>query len=121
MNGWEILARQDLPVYHYRPTSTANGRLRGLFRMGQMDASFGSHPLFEAVKCARRVQVTPFLIGSFVRYSGYLSWKLSGRKPSIPAEKAAFLRKEQLAKLGRWARPFGSRPPGDLKLSAPGS
>jgi biofilm PGA synthesis N-glycosyltransferase PgaC len=99
MAGWDIRARRDLAVHHYRPTSTASGVWRGAFRMGLMDASFGSHPLFEAIKCLRRINVQPFLLGSLVRYAGFLYWKLSGRKPAIPAEKAEFLRNEQISKL----------------------
>ncbi len=119
MAGWEILARRDLPVYHYRPSSTANGRFRGLFRMGQMDASFGSHAIFEAIKCGRRITAKPILIGSLVRFAGYLSWKLAGRKPSIPAGKAAFLRKEQMAKLKRSFRVSADlRPPETSKPAA---
>jgi glycosyltransferase involved in cell wall biosynthesis len=119
MAGWDRLARRDLPVYHYRPSSTANGRYRGLFRMGQMDASFGSHPIFEVIKCCRRLTARPFLAGSVVRFAGYLSWKLSGRKPSIPAEKAAFLRREQMAKLKRSFRvPAGIGPTAASKRAA---
>jgi poly-beta-1,6-N-acetyl-D-glucosamine synthase len=121
MAGWDRRARKDLPVLHYRPSSTASGRYRGLFRMGQMDASFGSHPLFEAVKCCRRLTAKPFLIGSIVRFSGYLSWKLAGRKPSIPADKAVFLRNEQKARVRQWLRPFGGKTENELKLSSPRS
>ena len=52
--GWTVQAIPALPAYHHRPTSSADGRLRGLFRLGMMDASFGSHPLFEVLKCVRR-------------------------------------------------------------------
>ncbi len=51
--GWAVYALPDLTAYHYRPTSSADGRLKGLFRLGLMDASFGSHPLFEVFKCVR--------------------------------------------------------------------
>ena len=113
MAGWDILARRDLALLHYRPTSSAGGIWRGMFRAGLMDASFGSHPLFEFCKCCRRLNVKPYLLGSLVRFAGYLSWKLAGRKPSIAAEKAAFLRKEQLTKLKRSFRlSVASRLPG---------
>jgi poly-beta-1,6-N-acetyl-D-glucosamine synthase len=105
--GWEILTRPDLHIFHYRPTSSAGGIWRGKFREGLMDASFGSHPVFEFFKCCRRVTSFPFLLGSFVRFAGYLWWNITSRKLVIPAEKVRFLRKEQLAKLCRWARPSG--------------
>ena len=104
MAGWEVLVRTDLPILHYRPTSSAGGIWRGLFRAGLMDASFGSHPIFEFLKCCRRIPVHPFFLGSVVRYCGFLWWKLAFRKPLIPAEAVTALRKEQLSKLRAWMR-----------------
>ncbi|MBL1264888.1 glycosyltransferase family 2 protein [Candidatus Methylomicrobium oryzae] len=106
MKGWEIQTRPDLHILHYRPTSSAGGIWRGKFREGLMDASFGSHPVFEFLKCCRRMTNHPFLLGSLIRFSGYLWWNLTRRKPLLSPEKEAFLRKEQLAKVHGWARSF---------------
>jgi len=111
--GWEIRTRADHKILHYRPTSTAGGKWRGLFRSGLEDASFGNHPLFELFKCGRRVMNPPVVLGSVVRFCGYLWWNLSGRDAVIPTEKVAFLRKEQMAKLRRRVWP--------LTLSRPGT
>lgn len=100
--GWQLRTRTDLHVLHYRPTSSAGGLLRGIFRAGLMDASFGSHPLFEVFKCARRLATPPILLGGLVRFAGYLWWSITGRGPLISPEQVAFLRCEQLAKLRRW-------------------
>jgi len=110
MAKWDLLTRPDLHILHYRPTSSANGIWRGRFHAGLSDASFGSHPIFEFLKCCRRVTTRPLLFGSVVRYSGYLWWRLSGRKPVIKPEEVAFLRKEQVAKLRRWAGSLGGKP-----------
>ena len=104
MAGWELLTRPDLRLLHYRLTSSAGGIWRGKFRAGMMDASFGSHPLFEFCKSCRRLPSRPFVFGSLLRLGGYSWWKLSGRKPLITPEQVAFLRKEQVAKLRRWLR-----------------
>ncbi|MGZ8941491.1 MAG: glycosyltransferase [Methylobacter sp.] len=106
IKGWEILTRPDLHILHYRPTSSAGGIWRGKFREGLMDASFGSHPAFEFLKCCRRVTTPPLILGSFVRFGGYVWWHLTRRKPIITNEKVDFLRKEQLAKLRSWAWPL---------------
>jgi glycosyltransferase involved in cell wall biosynthesis len=106
MAGWEILTRPDLHIHHYRLTSSAGGIWRGKFRAGMMDASFGSHPIFELIKCCRRATGRPFVLGSIVRFSGYIWWRLAGRKPLIAREKVAFLKKEQTAKLRGWVWPF---------------
>jgi glycosyltransferase involved in cell wall biosynthesis len=111
MLGWEILTRPDQKVFHYRPSSSAGGRWRGMFRSGLEDASFGYHPVFELFKCARRMATRPYVLGSAVRLGGYLSWKLSGRAAVIPAEKVAFLKKEQMAKLRRCLWPLARTRP----------
>jgi poly-beta-1,6-N-acetyl-D-glucosamine synthase len=108
MAGWEISTRPDLHILHYRPTSSAGGIWRGLFRAGMMDASFGSHPIFEFFKCCRRITTHPFLLGSVVRFCGFLWWQITARKPLLNPEKVAFLRKEQLAKLRRWTTSLGT-------------
>jgi poly-beta-1,6-N-acetyl-D-glucosamine synthase len=106
MAGWEIITRPDLHLLHYRPTSSAGGIWRGRFRAGLMDASFGSHPVFELFKCCRRLTSHPILFGSVVRMCGYNWWMLSGRKPIVDADTVGFLRQEQLGKLRRWTRSF---------------
>ncbi|WP_024296783.1 glycosyltransferase [Methylomicrobium lacus] len=100
--GWEVIACPELPVFHYRPTSSSDGRWRGLFRLGMMDASFGSHPFFEFFKCARRIAESPVLIGSAIRFCGYVWWNVSGRSPLLQPEKIVYLRKEQLSKISHW-------------------
>ncbi len=110
MFGWRILTRPDLHILHYRATSSAGGIWRGRYRSGMMDASFGSHPLFELVKCCRRIPGHPFFLGSFVRYCGYLRWHLAGRKPLIPADTVKALRAMQLKKLHGWVTSFGAEP-----------
>ena len=104
MSGWEVQAFPELPIYHYRPTSSAGGRWRGLFRLGMMDASFGSHPIFEVFKCARRVVERPLFISSIIRFAGYAWWNISRRSPLLPADKVSYLRKEQMIRLLIWKR-----------------
>lgn len=104
MAGWEVTSYAEFPIRHYRPTSSANGRLRGLFQLGLLDASFGSHPIFELFKCGRRLKNSPVVIASIVRLAGYLWWKSLGRPPVIPAKKVSFLRSYQMAKLSNRLR-----------------
>ena len=109
MAGWEVRACPELHAFHFRPTSSAGGKWRGLFRLGQMDASFGSHPIFEFFKCGRRIAAKPVLAGSLVRLAGFVWWKMAGRPAVIPPEKIFFLRREQMAKVRRKFWPFGKR------------
>lgn len=93
--GWEVAAFPGLRVHHYRPTSSAGGRLRGLFKLGLMDASFGSHPLFELLKCGRRITEKPPLIACLMRLSGFVWWNLQRRPASIPKHAVAALNRDQ--------------------------
>lgn len=104
--GWQVQTLPALAAHHHRPTSTADGRIKGAFREGMADASFGSHPIFELLKCARRARENPVLIGSVLRLAGYSWWWASRRSPLLPAESAAFLRAEQRARL---SAAFGKR------------
>jgi hypothetical protein len=75
-----------------------------------MDASFGSHPVFEVFKCLRRIGGRPPVVGSAIRFSGYIWWNLTVRKPIIRPEQAASLRREQIAKLRKVMWPVGATP-----------
>jgi len=109
--GWEILTRPDLHIFHYRPTCSAGGIWRGLFRAGMEDASLGYHPVFELVRCARRLFYRP-PFGGLVRWLGYVWWSLRGRQPSVKEETVAFIRSRQMRKLRARALPRGWQPAG---------
>ena len=100
--GWRVRALTELAVHHHRPTSTADGRLRGLFRMGMRDASFGSHPLFELMKCARRITERPALLSALVRYAGFVWYLQTVRRPSLSSEQVKRLRDEQMLRVREW-------------------
>ncbi len=99
MNGWELLIRPDLHMLHFRETSSAGGIWRGRFREGMMHGSFGSRPVFEFLKCCRRVNARPFLFGTMACYAGFLWWMVLRRKPLLNSQEIAFLRSYQTAKM----------------------
>ncbi|MBA3589249.1 glycosyltransferase family A protein [Methylibium sp.] len=105
--GWTVRPQTDLTVHHYRPTSSAGGRLRGLLKLGMRDGSFASHPVFELFKCARRLSEKPVVVSAAVQYVGYLWYHLSARRPALSPAKAAYLRREQAARVRAllWHRP----------------
>lgn len=106
--GWRARSQTDLPAYHHRPTSSADGYLRGLFRLGIRDASFGSHPLFQVVKCVRRFREQPYVIAGLIRYAGYVWYVASGAAPILPIEKISYLRDQQVKRLRALVQPSGS-------------
>lgn len=108
--GWRMLVLADQPIHHHRATSSADGRWRGLFRLGLMDGSFGSHPAFEVLKCARRVSHKPYLMGALLRYLGYLWWSTAKGGPVIGAARVSYLRRQQAARAALWLKTVRSRP-----------
>ncbi len=102
--GWDVRALPNLHAFHFRPTATACGRMRGWFRLGMLDSSFGSNPIFEFVKCFRRISSKPAIFGSLFQFCGYAWWTLKKPKPLIPQEAVTFLRNEQRTRIIRLLR-----------------
>jgi glycosyltransferase involved in cell wall biosynthesis len=99
MRGWRVESFPALTVCHYRPTGAADRLLPHRFREGKMDYSFGSHPVFEALKCLRRVLEKPMVIGAAARFVGFC-WSYVCCAPRlVPPEVAAYLRQVQKERL----------------------
>jgi glycosyltransferase involved in cell wall biosynthesis len=99
MNGWHAEAIPALKLFHKRPTGAASNLLRHQFRLGRLDYSFGSAPVFEFLKCALRVSEKPWLLGSVTRFLGFAWSGIMREKRPVSREFIAFLRKEQWAKV----------------------
>ena len=106
--GWIVEAFPELVVKHYRPAGSAGGVLRGHYRQGRMDHSLGSLPLFEVVKCLRRIPEQPFLAGALARMLGFAYSHLIRAPRLVPTEVVRELRDEQRGRL-RWMVGLGSR------------
>lgn len=99
MKGWEVQAFPELHIHHHRHTGEGSARLANWMRLGRMDYDFGSHPLFEAVKCVRRFPDKPYVIGGSARFAAFLCSYVSRRRRPVSAEFAAFLANEQKSRL----------------------
>jgi hypothetical protein len=95
MKGWHVESFEELAVYHHRPTGSAGGLLRSCFRQGKMDYSLGALPLFEILKLVSRVCVKPYLVGSVVRFAGFMDSYSRREQRAVPNEFMNYLRKEQ--------------------------
>lgn len=98
MQGWDVRAFVDLPVYHHS-LPTSRKILHRAVREGFMDYSLGTHPLFAAVKCLRRLSQKPYFAYSAFRMAGFCWISLLGRKRPVPPEVVDFLRREQMNRL----------------------
>jgi biofilm PGA synthesis N-glycosyltransferase PgaC len=99
MKGWRAEAFPALKVFHERHTGAAGGLLNHQFRLGRLDYSFGSDPVFEFIKCGLRIFEKPRLLGAVARFAGF-SWSgICREQRPVSKEFVEFLRKEQRAKV----------------------
>jgi len=108
MMGWIAESIPELKIFHHRPTASAGGSLRGNYRLGKLDYSFGTYPIFEFVKCAIRLPYKPFLIGGLVRMAGFAHSYIRREAFLISPDLAAYLRKEQKDRMLSYFRGSGS-------------
>lgn len=111
MKGWKVEGVPTLKIFHHRLTGGGSTPLKNAFRLGKLDYSLGSDPIFEMVKCLRRYHEKPYLMASLTRLAGF-AWPYVSREPrAVPAEFAAFLRNEQRSRMAsmfslrRWFNP----------------
>jgi poly-beta-1,6-N-acetyl-D-glucosamine synthase len=95
MNGWTVAAFPELKIFHHRHTGEGGNLVRHTFRQGRMDYALGSHPLFEIIKCLRRMPEKPFFVGGSARLLGFLWSYICRDARPVSDEFVAFLRKEQ--------------------------
>jgi glycosyltransferase involved in cell wall biosynthesis len=118
MLGWETRSLSHLRVFHYRPTSSASGIVRGCYRAGLAAGSFGSHPLFILAKVVRRMIHKPWFIGAAFFGLGYVSYRLRRGPRVIPQKVAAQLRHEQVGRLKSLLRGGGFALPSKVGCAA---
>jgi glycosyltransferase involved in cell wall biosynthesis len=99
MKGWEAQAFPDLKIFHHRKTGEGDNLMRHKFRQGKMDYTFGSDPLFEIVKCLRRIPEKPFFAGATARLSGFIWSYICRESRPVSGEFIAFLRRSQRQKM----------------------
>ena len=99
MKGWEVKSYPELKVFHHKKGVRTRGLIKENFRQGMVDFCFGTHPLFEIAKVARRVKEKPYFFAALVRLAGFL-WSYPSRlERVVPREIIEYLRREQLARL----------------------
>ena len=100
MYGWETKNFPDLVVLHHRPTGlVGKNLLKARLRDGYVEYDLGYHPLFQLVKCVKRVTQNPYLIGSFIRLIGFWKARFTFEKQNIPTKLKNYIKKEQFVRL----------------------
>lgn len=100
MNQWEVQAFPELEVFHHREMGTGNWNIWvARFYRGVEHYSLGYHPLFFIFKSFSRFWEKPWLLGSLLMLTGYLSSCISQEKRIVSNEFVDFLRKKQLKRM----------------------
>jgi len=111
MNGWDAESIPSLPIFHHKPTGTGANLLGHRYRLGKLDYSFGSHPLFEAVKCLRHMSDSPVVLGGILRMLGFLSCYMLREPRAVPASLWLFFAKNRWGALFPWLAQLQPAPP----------
>jgi len=98
--GWRVQTFDTIQVHHLRLTGYGEGGLiKPKYRDGLRQYLVGHHPLFIIAKCAKRTRERPYVIGSLATLTGFFVPWLLRRQKAVPAEHAAYVRKEQWKRL----------------------
>jgi glycosyltransferase involved in cell wall biosynthesis len=108
MKGWRVQSFADLEVRHYRETGTATENCYAArFQDGFKAYALGYHPLFFLARILYRIPRRPLLLGAFLAGLGYACAVAIRQEREVSQELVAYLRGEQLRKLGLRTRSGG--------------
>jgi hypothetical protein len=99
MVGWQTRSFPSLKVVHHRFTGSADGTWRNFVKNGLANYISGYHPIFMAVKCAKRLFEKPYIIATVGLLNGFITGYIKNT-PQVP-DKALirYLRQQQLKRL----------------------
>lgn len=100
MNGFKTRLIRELVVDHLKPRNISEGGvIRRTWQLGVRDYALGYHPLFELVKCVRRITNPPVVVAAVAWFAGYCSAMCRRRPRLLPPDLLAFVRQEQTRRL----------------------
>jgi len=102
-NGWIVQSFQELQIYHYRRTGSAEGfLLKSRYRDGIADYCLGNPIFFEFFKCCRRLTQRPYLIGSVMTFCGFTVSFFKKPEKFLSNDEIEFVKRYQLKKIKNW-------------------
>jgi len=99
MLGFKSRGFRHIRAYHHRPQGAAGGYLKANLAAGHAAYNVGYHPLFLALRAAKRALSWPPLIGGLFLFAGYLGGYLRRNQKIAPPELVKFIRRQQLRRL----------------------
>ena len=105
MRGWRTRGGSpgDDPVLHLRPMGAHDGALRAYARWGTCAYGYGEHPVHVALVALRQLPQPPRLLGAGAYLAGWLRAAVR-RAPRAEPELRAYVRRDQLRRIGRRLR-----------------
>ncbi len=105
MKGWKTRTFPEKLCYHHREMGTAqHGTLTSRFKYGVKDYAFGNHPLWEVSRTLYQMSKRPVVIGGMALLWGYVWASIKRNERPVTPEMVAFVRREQMQRLGRFFR-----------------
>jgi len=100
MYGWKIKNVNSAQVIHHKPTGSANSSsFKKRFNDGRMEFYLGYHPIFQLLKCFKRVFYKPAIIGSILQLLGFWFSFLFDSKSTVANELRSYIKRSQLKHL----------------------
>jgi glycosyltransferase involved in cell wall biosynthesis len=102
MKGWKTRTFTESVCIHHREMGTAqHGAIKARFRTGAKDYLVGNHPVWQLFRLFYQMTQRPFLVGGLALASGYFWSMIRNVKRPVPNELVAFIRREQIQRLGK--------------------
>lgn len=102
INGFQTKLLPELVIDHLKPRNVGEGgMIKRRWQMGVREYVLGYHPLFQLIKCARRIRESPFFISAIARWAGYISAFILRRERRAPIELISQIRYEQIKRVSR--------------------
>jgi hypothetical protein len=99
MLGWTTRTLSDIKFIHHRPAGGAYGVWPNWVKNGRANYIAGYHPVFMAMKCARRAFQKPYLIGALGLMSGFVGGYIR-REPQVnDPSLIQYFRRQQMRRL----------------------
>jgi biofilm PGA synthesis N-glycosyltransferase PgaC len=109
MYGWEVEKDDSLKVIHHRRHGTAKGILYTKYNYGRTEYVIGRHPLYEYVKCIKRMREKPYVLAGLARLCGYIMANITREQLFFPKEVSKYLRQEDLKRIADMLWPLKKR------------
>ncbi len=110
--GFKVTALNGVVFYHHKPRTIESIKDNSIyFKIGIQEYHWGTTPVFEILKCIARIGMKPFLLGSLLRFCGYVYAMCFKRKFIIPIEYVRIVQKQQNERLlndftSKFLKPF---------------